>query len=331
MTTPKILDYFKGRSMMMRELGILIVLIALIVFFSLTSKVFFTTNNLLNITRQVSLLGIMAMGMTMVIAVGGVDLSVGAVYAVCATSAAALMTRGQIPIIYAVLLALLIGAAIGALNGFLVGYLRILPFIVTMGTMNIARGLALIVAGGKIISLDKDPVADPENLKLFFKLGGGYVGVIPSLVVILISVVLISYLFFHKSLTGFRLRAVGGSIDASLASGINIKRTLMVPYIITSLLCAVAAIANFSFMHTAQGTMAQGQELQVLAAAYIGGASPNGGSGTILGTMIGVLILGVLQNGLVLLGVNVFVQQVMIGILVIGAVVIDIYRGSKRK
>ncbi len=315
----------------MRELSILIVLIAMIFFFSVASNVFFTVNNFLNITRQISLLGIMAMGMTMVIAVGGVDLSVGAVYAICSTSAAALMTRGQLPIIVACLISLLIGVVFGTLNGFLIGYCKILPFITTMGTMNVARGLALIVAKGKIISLDKDPVADPEHLDAFFSFGGGNIGGVPTLAIILIIIVIFSYLFFHKSLTGFRLRAVGGSVDAASASGIDVKKTILIPYIITSLFCAIAALANFSFMHTVQGTMGEGQELQVLAAAYIGGASPIGGGGTVLGTLIGALIMGVLQNGLVLLGVNTFVQQIVIGILVIVAVMIDVYRSKKRK
>ena len=220
---------FLKKVVKMRELSILIVLIAMIFFFSIASNVFFTVNNFLNITRQISLLGIMAMGMTMVIAVGGVDLSVGAVYAICSTSAAALMTRGQLPIIAACLISLLIGVAFGALNGFLIGYCKILPFITTMGTMNIARGLALIVAKGKIISLDKDPVADPEHLDAFFSFGGGNIGGVPTLAIILIVIVVFSYLFFHKSLTGFRLRAVGGSVDAASASGINVKKTILIP------------------------------------------------------------------------------------------------------
>lgn len=315
----------------MRELGILFVLIAMIFIFSVTSSVFFTVNNFLNITRQISLLGIMAMGMTMVIAVGGVDLSVGAVYAICSTSAAALMTRGQIPILPSCLIALLIGLLFGVLNGFLIGYCKIMPFITTMGTMNVARGLALIIARGKIISLDKDPVPDPEHLDAFFCFGGGSIGGVPTLAVILMVIVIFSWLFFHRSLTGFRLRAVGGSMEAAGASGINVKKTILIPYILTSGLCAVAALANFSFMHTVQGTMGEGQELQVLAAAYIGGASPIGGGGTIVGTLIGALIMGVLQNGLVLLGVNTFVQQIVIGMLVIVAVMIDVYRNEKRK
>lgn len=314
-----------------RELSIFSVLAAMFIFFSLASKVFFTTGNILNIGRQISLLGMMAMGMTMVIAVGGVDLSVGAVYAVCSTSAAALMTRAQIPILPSCLLALLIGTAFGVVNGLLIGYVKILPFITTMGTMNVARGLALIIARGKIISLDKDPVADPENLPKFFKVGGGNVAGIPMLVILLIVIVIFSYVFFHLSLTGFRLRAVGGNMDAANASGINIKKSIMIPYILTALFCSIASIANFSFMHTVQGTMGQGQELQVLAASYIGGALPSGGGGTIIGTLIGTLIIGVLQNGLVLLSVNSYVQQIVIGVLVVAAVVLSSIRLNKRK
>lgn len=314
-----------------KEFSIFTVLVGLIIIFALTSKVFLTPYNILNVARQSSLLGIMAMGMTMVIAVGGVDLSVGAIYALSSTTAAALMTKASIPILPSCLIGVAIGVLIGLINGFLIGYVKIMPFIATMGTMNVARGLALIVADGRIISLDKDPVADPQHLDAFYRFGGGTVANIPTLVIIMIVIVIISYFFFHKSMIGFHLLAVGGNVDAARASGINVRKTILIPYIISGLFCGIAAIANFSFMHTVQGTMGQGMELNVLAAAYIGGASPAGGSGTIIGTLIGVLVMGVLQNGLVLLGVNTFVQQIVIGLLVIFAVIIDVYRSRNRK
>ena len=319
------------RILKIKELGILITLIILFVAFSLLSNVFCTSSNLLNVIRQVSIMGTQALGMTMVIAVGGVDLSVGSVYALSTTAAAVLMTQSNIPIVWCCLMGILVGFAFGALNGFIIGYMNIPPFIATMGTMNIARGLALILTNGMIISLDRSPVADPENLETFLKIGGGNIKGIPNLAIVFLALCVLAFLFFHRTLSGFRMKAVGGNMDAARASGINVKRIIVLPYIITGVLCALTGILNFSFMHTVQGTMGEGMELDVLAAAYIGGASPSGGYGTIIGTVIGVLIMGVLKNGLVLLGVNAYVQKVVIGILVIGAVVIDMYNKSKRK
>jgi len=314
-----------------KELGILITLILLFIILTIASDVFCTATNLLNIVRQVSLMGIQALGMTMVIAVAGVDLSVGAVYALSATSTAVMMTRLQIPIVLSCMLGLIVGLVFGLINGIIIGYIKVPAFIATMGTMNIARGLALILSNGMIISLDRDPVADPDNLPGFFQMGGGSVFGIPSLALVFIILTIIAYFYFHKSMQGFRMRAVGGSIDAARASGINVRRVIMLPYVIIGVLCSITAILNFSFMHTVQGTMGEGMELDVLAGAYIGGASPAGGSATIIGTVIGVLIMGVLKNGLVLLGVDAYMQKVVIGVLVIVAVVIDMYNNAKRQ
>lgn len=322
---------FFQRILKIKELGILITLVLLFIVLTILSDVFCTPTNLVNILRQVSIMGVQALGMTMVIAVGGVDLSVGSVYAVSTTVSAVLMTQSGIPIIWCCLIGLLVGIFFGAMNGVIIGYVNIPAFIATLGTMNIARGLALILTNGMIISLDRSPVADPENLPAFFSVGGGDLWGIPTLALFFVIMAVLAYIFFHKSLSGFRMRAVGGSIDAARASGINVRRIIMLPYIIVGGLCALTGILNFSFMHTVQGTLGEGMELDVLAAAYIGGASPNGGYGTILGTVIGVLIIGVLKNGLVLIGVDTYVQKVIIGVLVIGAVVIDMYNKSKRK
>ena len=322
---------FIQRVLKIKELGILITLILLFIVFTILSDVFLIPTNLVNILRQVSIMGVMALGMTMVIAVGGVDLSVGSTYALSTTVAAVLMTKTGIPILGCCIIAFFVGVLFGAINGIIIGYVNIPAFIATLGTMNIARGLALILTNGMIISLDRSPVADPENLDNFYAVGGGEIAGIPTLALFLVIMAILAYIFFHKSLSGFRMRAVGGSMDAARASGINVRRTIMLPYIITGGLCALTGILNFSFMHTVQGTMGEGMELDVLAAAYIGGASPSGGYGTILGTVIGVLIIGVLKNGLVLIGVDPYVQKVLIGVLVIGAVMIDMYNKTKRK
>lgn len=319
------------RALKAKEIGILACLCLLFLFFSFASPVFFTSTNILNIVRQVSLLGIQALGMTLVIAIGGIDISVGAVYAVCATVSALLMTQEGIPVWIACALGLLLGTVFGLVNGFVIGYLKIPPFIATMGTMNIARGLALLLSKGMIISLDRDPVPDPESLPAFFGMGGGVVGVVPSLSIFFLVLAVIGYFFFHKSILGFRMRAVGGSPDAAKASGINEKKVNLIAYMILGFLCGLTGLLNFSFMHTVQGTMGSGMELEVIAAAIIGGAIPTGGAGTVIGTVIGVLIMGILKNGLVLMGVNAHAQTVVIGILIIVVVAFDLRRNKKRQ
>jgi ribose/xylose/arabinose/galactoside ABC-type transport system permease subunit len=314
-----------------KEFGIFICFCFLFVFFSFMSPVFFGETNLLNVIRQVSLLGIQALGMTLVIAVGGIDISVGAIYALCATCTAVLMTQKGVPILLACIVGLLIGSLFGAINGFVIGYLHIPAFIATMGTMNVARGLALLLSNGMIISLDSDPVPDPQNLPAFFSMGGGSVVGIPSLAIIFIVLAIIAYFFFHKSIIGFRMRAVGGSQEAAKASGINVNMVNMATYVILGVLCGLTGLLNFSFMHTVQGTMGSGMELEVIAAVIIGGANPIGGGGTIFGTVIGVLIMGILKNGLVLMGVNAQAQIVIIGLLIIVVVTLDIRGGFKRK
>lgn len=326
----KLVSEFR-KTKKIKELGIIITLILLLIFLSLASPVFLTSTNLINIIRQVSIIGIQALGMTMVITVGGVDLSVGAIYALSATTAAVSMVRYNIPIFWACMIGLLVGVLFGCINGFIIGYLKVPAFITTMGTMNAARGAALILSGGMIISIDRDPVADPQNLDKFLKLGGGNIFGLPSLALFFIVLSIITYIFFHKSLQGFRMKAVGGSADGARASGINVKRIILIPYVVLGFLCALTGILNFSFMHTVQGTMGEGLELDVLAGAYIGGASPSGGYATVIGTIIGVLIMGVLKNGLVLLGVDAYAQKVVIGILVVGAALLDMYNSHKRK
>jgi ribose/xylose/arabinose/galactoside ABC-type transport system permease subunit len=226
---------------------------------------------------------------------------------------------------------ILLGGFFGLLNGFFIGFMNIPPFITTLGTMNIARGFALLISRGMIISLDRDPVPDPENLALFFSLGGGSIFGIPSLAIVFVILSLITYVFYHRSLIGFRIRAVGGNKDAARASGIGVRTITMITYIILGFLCGLTGLLNFSFMHTVQGTMGIAMELQVIAAAIIGGANPTGGGGTVIGTVIGVLIMGVLRNGLILLGVNAHLQTVLVGFLIIGVVTYDMNRGRNGK
>ncbi|MCF7944518.1 MAG: ABC transporter permease [Spirochaetia bacterium] len=307
----------------MREVGVLLALIILIVFFSFTSPFFLRVNNLINIVRQISLLGIIAMGMTMIIVSGEIDLSVGAVYGATAITAGMILINGGL-VWVAIVASLLVGSFFGILNGVLATYGKIPALIVTLGMMNIARGAALVLSGARVISLSPRTV-DAAGLDFFLFLGQGKIFSIPVISIIFIIIVIISNFLYKKTILGFRMRAVGGNSSAAKASGLNRNLIKIFAFAITGFFCAVAGILNLSFLANVQGTTGNGLELDVIAAVIIGGTSLTGGEGTIIGTLIGVLIMGVLKNGIVLLGVSPFFQMLIIGMVIIGAVAIDMW------
>ena len=306
-----------------RELGVLFALVLLIVFFSITSPHFLKINNLINIVRQISLLGIIAMGMTMVIVIGEIDLSVGAVYGAAAIVCGMILTHGG-SVWLAMGTALLTGGLFGVLNGVLTTFGRIPALIVTLGMMNIARGAALVLCNARVISLSKRTV-DAAGLDQFLFLGQGKLLGIPVISIIFIATVVLANILYTKTLMGFRFRAVGGNEMAAKAAGLNKNLIKITAFGITGLLCALAGILNLSFLANVQGTTGNGLELDVISAVIIGGTSLNGGEGTIFGTLIGVLIMGVLKNGIILLGVSPFLQMLIIGIVIIAAVAIDMW------
>ena len=307
------------------EMGVIIALAALIVFFWLTSDVFMTSRNWLNIIRQISLLGIMSVGMTKVIVSGEFDLSVGSVFGLSAMLTGTFMQTGM-PIWLAIAIGLATGLATGMANGVLVTYARIPSFIVTLGMLNVARGIALVVTGGLVVVLDETTVSDFANLERFFQYGGGgRAGNVPIMIFYFIAVAVVGYILMHKTMIGFRMKAVGGNANAARVVGINVNTVKITAFCILGVLSALAGIVNLAFITNAQGTTGQGMELNVIAATVIGGTSIAGGKGSILGTVIGVLIIGVLNNGLVLIGVSSFVQTICVGGVIIGAVAIDVW------
>jgi len=260
----------------------------------------------------------------MVIVSGEIDLSVGAVYGFASTIAGILMTN-SISIWLSIILALACGIAFGAMNGLLVTYARIPALIVTLGMMNVARGASLIISKAQVISTNYRTVSD-ASIDAFLFLGQGKLfGVIPMMSVFLIVIAIASYILFNTTILGYHMRGVGGNAAAARASGINVKIIKISAFSITGLLCAIAGVLNLSFLANVQGTIGQGLELDVIAAVIIGGTTLIGGEGTILGTIIGVLIIGVLRNGLILLGVSPFWQILVIGVVIIGAVGIDMW------
>jgi ribose/xylose/arabinose/galactoside ABC-type transport system permease subunit len=315
-----------------REFGITIGLIILVIFFSIANPRFASFNNLLNILRQVSVVGIMACGMTFVVVSGDIDLSVGAVYGMAAMMTGALMLSG-LNIVLAILIGLLLGTLFGFLNGLIVTVFKVPAMIATLGTQYICRGFALIVTDGGVVNL-MGPRAERINSGIpnFLQIGSGKLfRVIPNMAIIFIIMSLILFVIFHKTILGFKMRAVGGNSNAAMVSGISVKKIKIIAFAIMGFLAAFAGILNFSFLHSVQGTMGQGLEMDVIAGSIIGGASLTGGEGTILGTIIGVLIMNILRTGLVYMGASAYLQMVFIGLVIILAVTIDMMSKGKTR
>jgi len=320
-----------------KEAGILIALVVLFALFTFTTPnfSFVSIKNLINILRQVSWLGIMSMGMTMVIVCGEFDLSVGSIFGVSALMTGTFCTLG-FPIWISILLGILIGVIIGVINGLLVTYGKIPSFIVTLGMLNIARGIGLVATGGLVVALNENSVADTGLESFFYWGGGGKIGEspdfpgIPIMVIYFVVIAVISWLFFHKTIMGFRMKAVGGNANAAKVAGININIVRTIAFAIVGGLSAISGITALAFLQNVQGTTGQGMELNVIAATVIGGTSVSGGEGTIPGTIIGVLIMGILNNGLVLLGIPSFVQKILVGVVIIGSVALDTWTKNRR-
>jgi ribose/xylose/arabinose/galactoside ABC-type transport system permease subunit len=311
-----------------KELGIFAALVILTVFFSVSTPVFLTLDNIMNVVRQVSILGILAVGMTMVIVSGEIDLSVGSLYGVSVVTMSILMTHG-VPIWVSILAALAVGTTAGIVNGLLVTMLRVPALIVTLGMLNMARGTAMIINGGMVVPLIPRLIKDPA-LDTFIFIGRGKLfDTVPTMTIGFVIVLVLGFIIYQKNIIGYRMRAVGGNAEAARVSGINVKLVKIVAFTILGFLAAFGGTINSAFLGNVQSTAGQGLELDVIAATILGGASLSGGEGTIVGTLIGVLLLGILRNGLVLLGVSPFVQMVLIGAVLIGAVALDMW--SRRK
>lgn len=313
-----------ARLLAMRETGVALALIALCAFLAIATDTFLTQGNLLNVGRQVSLLGIMAVGMTFVLISGEVDLSVGSIYAFAGLATGLLIVDGW-ALLPAVTAGLACGAAIGAVNGILSTYGRLPSLIATLGMLSIVRGAALIFTDGRPVTVNERLGANPETLAAFEWMGQGRLfDVVPMQLVFFVLVALVAGFVLTATTFGFRVFAVGGSPKAARISGIRVEAVKIWAFVVMGTLAALAGILSMAFLPSGQaGRTGLGLELDVIAATIIGGASLSGGEGTILGTILGVLIIGVMRNGLVLMGVSPFWQELMIGLVIIIAVAID--------
>lgn len=297
------------------KLGPLIGLFLLVIVITLLNPSFLSINNLFNVLRQVSISALIAFGMTFVILTGGIDLSVGSTLALTGAVAASLLASGMDPII-AMGIALILGLILGAINGVIITKGKVAPFIATLATMTIYRGLTLVYTEGRPIS----GLGDSMTFQLF---GKGYFFGIPVPVVTMILAFAVLYFILHKTTFGRRVYAVGGNEEASRLSGINPDRVKIAVYAITGLLAAMSALILTSRLNSAQPTAGESYELDAIAAVVLGGTSLTGGKGWIFGTLVGALIIGVLNNGMNLIGVSSFFQQVVKGIVILLAVLID--------
>ncbi len=290
-------------------------LILIIVIITAINPSFLSMSNILNVLRQVSINALIAFGMTFVILTGGIDLSVGSILALTGAVTAGMMASGVDPIL-AMLLGLFLGAVLGAINGVIIAKGKVAPFIATLATMTIYRGLTLVYTEGRPISGLGDSMA-------FQMLGKGYFLGIPIPVVTMLISFGILYFILKKTTFGRSVYAVGGNEEASVLSGINADRIKIYVYSLVGALAALASLILTSRLNSAQPTAGQMFELDAIAAVVLGGTSLTGGRGWIVGTLIGALIIGVLNNGLNLIGVSSFFQQVVKGAVILLAVLLD--------
>jgi ribose transport system permease protein len=300
------------------ELFTLFAFLALVLFMGIISDNFFSFQNLNNVARQVSINAIISVGMTMVILTGGIDLSVGAIMALSGTFMAGSMLSGTNPLV-AILLGLLTGLAFGFINGFFVSYIRLPAFIVTLAMMEIPRGIALLYTGGYPLS---------GLPKTFGFIGKGSILGIQSPIFIMIVIYVIAYFVLTKFSFGRYIYAIGGNEEAATLSGLKVKRYKLMVYVMSGFTAAVSGMIITSRLMSGQPNSGVGFELDSIAAVVLGGTDINGGRGHILGTLLGALMLGILNNGLNLMGVSPYMQRVVKGIIIIFAIYIS---SSKEK
>ena len=296
-----------------RRFGTLIGLLLLCVVLWILTPHFLTISNLLNIIQQTSINAIVAVGMTFVIISGGIDLSVGSIVALSGVALGALLQDGQ-PVIIAIPAALAAGIACGLLNGLLISFGRLPPFIVTLGMMSVARGAALVFTEGRPVS------GFSEN---FRRLATGSIGFVPAPVLVMVIVYALAHFVLTRTTFGRYVYAIGGNEEATRLSGVAVRFHKTAVYGVSGLMSAVAAIVLTARLNSAQPIAGMMYELDAIAATVIGGTSLLGGEGSLGGTLIGALIMGVLRNGLNLLGVSSFLQQIVIGVVIVVAVLVD--------
>jgi inositol transport system permease protein len=294
--------------------GLIVALVVISAALAVAKPQFLTLPNLINVARQISINGILAVGVTFVLLTGGVDLSLGSLVALTGVIAAGFAHPGDYPVVVPVAMGILAGLGCGVVNGGVITLGRVAPFIVTLGMMTAGRGLALVLSGGKPVS----------NLSVeFTRLGSGDFLGIPYPVLILAVVALVAWVFLTNLRLGRYIYAVGGNENAARASGIHIGAVKTFAYAVCGALAGLAGVVLAARITTGQPNAGVGYELDAIAAGVIGGTSLSGGVGGVGGTILGALLMGVINNGLDLLNVSSYYQQIVKGVIIVGAVWLD--------
>lgn len=313
----------KNTMKYMSELTTVIALIILMAVITIINSNFLTANNLLNLLLQVTSNALIAFGMTFVILTGGIDLSVGSILALSSALTAGLLGSGM-PVTLAILISLILGCILGMMNGLLISYGKLSPFIVTLATMTIFRGATLVYTNGNPITKGL------SDTFLFQFLGQGYIVGIPFPVIIMFIVFIVLYVLLHKTAFGKSVYAIGGNEKAAYISGVKLNKVKIIIYSISGIMASISGLIITSRLSSAQPTAGASYEMDAIAAVVLGGTSLSGGKGRILGTLIGALIIGVLNNGLNIIGVSAFWQQVVKGVVILIAVLIDRFKVVKQ-
>ena len=304
-----------------KEMGILLILVLLSVLIQMKNPIFFTFSNLMDIGRNTSYTLIIAIGMTFVLIAKGLDLSVGSLLAICGLISALAMQRG-IPVIIAVLLGRAAGAALGLFNALCIVRLKIPAMIATLGTMYMARGLVLVITKGQAVY----PLPDS-----FSEFGKGSLMGIPNVVLLAVGLAVIAHIVLTKTTYGRKVYAIGGNAETAGFAGIHVAGITASVYVLSGVMAALSGIMTAARMGSGQPSVGDGTEMTVITAVIIGGTSLNGGAGTMLGTVLGALLMNVLSSGMNLVGVSAYWQKFVMGLIIIVAVGLDQYQRSKRR
>jgi ribose transport system permease protein len=302
-----------------REVGVFIALILMIIIFTILDPSYLTPGNMIDIIKMATINGILAIGMTFAIITGGIDLSVGSSFALIIVAVSLLTTNGFFPIT-SIIFGVLIGAALGAVNGVLTTKMQLQPFIATLGTMSVYRGVAYVITGGwPVLNI---PTAYRRSL------GARIIGDVPISILVLIVIVIVAHIFLQKTKFGHYLFAVGGNEEAAKLSGVNIEFIKIIAYLCCGICAAFAGMIMLANLGTGEPAAGQGYELDAIAASAIGGTRMAGGRGSIMGTILGALLLAALKIGLIITGVSTFWQFIVTGIIIVIAAYFEIIQSK---
>lgn len=302
-----------------REAAVLVALFLLIIIFSMIEPVYLTPSNMIDIIKQGTINGILAIGITFAIISGGIDLSIGCTFAIVIVTVGQL-TVEKVPTLIALSAGAILGGIMGSLNGLLITKLKLQPFIATLGTMSVYRGLAYVFTGGWPVLGIPDTYRKTFTTKLFWD--------IPVSILVLFAIAILTHIVLSKTRFGNYLYAVGGNEEASKLSGVDVDKTKIISYAICGACAAFAGMIMLANLGTGEPASGQGYELDAIAAAAVGGTRMTGGKGSILGTVLGALLLAALKIGMIVIGVQTFYQFIVTGIIIIIAAYFEFIQDS---